>query len=121
MSIATASPPATTIPIDWTEHHGPGEGLKGLSGSVRLMADGLQVGILNVADGAAKISPDGAADATLHADTLTTLIGLLGGEVQPVVARLQNRLRVDGDVGLVIRIFFGLRAGSPWSGILARS
>ena len=120
MSIATA-PTTTAIPSDWTQRRGPGSGLKGLAGHIRLEVGDTDVGVLNVAGGAAEITPNGSADATIHADTLPTLVGLLGGEVQPIVARLQNRVRVEGDVGLVIRIFFGLRAGSPWTGLLPRS
>jgi hypothetical protein len=80
------------------------------------------VGVLKLADGVAEIDPDGDADAVLDADTLSTLVGLLGGEFPLVVARLRNQVRVsDGDAALVIGIFFGLRAGSPWSGLLPRS
>jgi hypothetical protein len=76
---------------------------------------------LRIASGAAEIDPDGEADATLDADTLQTLVGLLGGEVHPIVARLQNRVRVEGDVALIVRVFLGLQAGSPWSGLLPGS
>jgi len=120
MSIATA-PTTAAIPSDWTARRGAGKGLKGVAGHIRLKVGEEDLGVLNVADGAADITPNGAAETTLYADTLPTLVGLLGGEVQPIVARLQNRVRVEGDVGLVLRTFFGLRAGSPWTGLLPRS
>jgi hypothetical protein len=111
---------AAAIPSDWTSRRGPGVGLKGLSGRIRLRAADTDVGVLKVADGAAEIGPDGEADATVITDSLPTLVGMLGGEVQPIVARLQDRVFVEGDIALVVRVFFGLRAGSPWSGLLPR-
>lgn len=114
---------ATTaaIPPDWTTRRGPANGLWDLNARVRLRAAGADVGVLKVAAGAAEIGPDGEADATLDADTLQTLVGLLGGEVHPIVARLQNRVRVEGDVARTVCVFLGLQAGSPWSGLAPRS
>jgi hypothetical protein len=109
------------IPADWRARRGPAKGLSGLAGRIRLEAAGAPVGVLQVADGAAGIGPDGEAAATLRADALQTLVQLLGGELHPIVARLQNRVRLEGDVALVLRVFLGLQAGSPWSGLMPRS
>lgn len=81
----------------------------------------MDIGVLDVTDGEVAIRPDGVSQATIQADALETLVGLLGGDVHPIVARLQNRVQVEGDAGLVIRVFLGLRAESPWSGLARRS
>jgi hypothetical protein len=91
-----------------------------LAGRIRLQVAGTDAGVLRVANGEAEIGPDGEAAGSVSADTLQTLVGLLGGEVHPIVARLQNRVQVDGDVPLILRVFLGLQAGSPWSGLVPR-
>ncbi|CAN7171595.1 SCP2 sterol-binding domain-containing protein [Phenylobacterium sp. LjRoot219] len=107
----------TAIPADWASRRGAADGVAGLSARIRLGVDGATVGVLKVDDGGVEIVPDGEAAATVTTDTLQTLVGLLGGDVQPIVARLQGRVLPEGDIGLVIRVFFGLQAGSPWSGL----
>jgi hypothetical protein len=109
------------IPSDWISRRGPANGVTELTARLRLRVADEEVGVLKVAGGAAEIGPDGEADATLDVDTLQTLVGLLGGEVHPIVARLQNRVRVEGDVAEAVRVFLGLQAGSPWSGLVSRS
>jgi hypothetical protein len=109
------------IPSDWISRSGPASGIPDLTARIRLRVADADIGVLKVAHGAAEISPDGDADATLGADTLQTLVGLLGGEVRPIVARLQNRVRVEGDVAQTVCVFLGLQAGSPWSGLVSRS
>jgi hypothetical protein len=109
------------IPSDWIARRGTAAGLWELNARVRLRVADADVGVLKVADGAAEIGPDGEVDATVDADTLQTLVGLLGGEVHPIVARLQNRVQVEGDVARTVCVFLGLQAGSPWSGLVPRS
>ena len=118
MSANPSSAPA--IPSDWNSRSGPANGVTDLTARIRLQAGEEQVGVLKVAGGAAAIGPDSNSDGSISADTLLTLVGLLGGEVHPIVARLQNRVRVDGDVPLILRVFLGLQAGSPWSGLVPR-
>lgn len=112
---------AVALPADWTSRSGPATGVSGLFGGVRLRYGETLVGVLKVADGRVAIGPEGNADVTLTTDTVETLVGLLGGEVHPIVARLQNRVAVDGDTAFAIRVFLGLRAGSPWRGLTPRS
>jgi hypothetical protein len=100
---------------------GPGSGLSGLAGRIRLQVAGADAGVLKVANSEAEIGPDGGADATLNADTMPTLLGLLSGGVHPFVARLQNRVSVEGDLGLIVRVFLGLQADSPWSDLRSGS
>jgi len=110
---------AVAVPSDWASRRGPGIGLSGLAGRIRLQVAGTDAGVLKVANSEAEIGPDGEADATLNADTLPTLVALLAGEVHPVVARLQNRVSTNGDIALVVQVFLGLQADSPWSGLRA--
>lgn len=113
--MSTNPPSAPAIPPDWISRRGPGSGLAGLAARIRLEVAGADAGVLQVANGVAEIGPEGEADATLNADTLPTLLGLLAGEVHPFVARLQNRVSVEGDLSLLVRVFLGLQADSPWS------
>jgi len=112
---------ATGVAPDWPSRRGHAAGVEGLSGQIRLNIGDTIIGCLKVSpDGTVEIVPDGEAQAFLIADTPQTLVGLLGGEKHPIVARLQGRISTEGDVSLVIRTFFGLQAGSPWSGLVAR-
>ena len=108
------------IPQDWNSRRGPASGLEGLEARIRLRVADADVGVLKVANGAAEIGPDGEADAAVNTDTLQTLVGLLGGEDHPIVVRLQNRVHVEGDAAKTLRVFLGLQAGSPWSGLVPR-
>jgi hypothetical protein len=112
---------ATDLAQDWPSRHGQAIGIEGLSGRIRLNIGDTTIGRLTVApNGSVEIQPDGEAEASVTADTPQTLVGLLGGERHPVVARLQGRISIGGDVGLFIRAFLGLQAGSPWSGLVPK-
>jgi hypothetical protein len=112
----------TEVPPDWLSRSGKAAGVEGLSGRIRLHVADTVVGRLKVdPNGAVEILPDGEAAASLIADTPQTLVGLLGGEKHPIVARLQGHVSTSGDIGFVIRTFLGLQAGSPWSGLVPRS
>jgi hypothetical protein len=112
----------TEVAPDWPSRSGRAAGVEGLSGRIRLNVGDTIVGRLNVAsNGAVEILPDGEAEASLIADTPQTLVGLLGGEKHPVVARLQGQISTSGDTAFAIRTFLGLQAGSPWSGLVPRS
>jgi hypothetical protein len=111
----------TDVAPDWPSRRGQAVGVAGLSGRIRLNIGDTIIGRLEVSpDGAVVILPDGEAEAFLIADSPQTLVGLLGGEKHPIVARLQGRVSTEGDVSLVIRTLLGLQAGSPWSGLVAR-
>jgi len=109
------------LPADWAARRGPAAGVAHLWGRIRLGVGDGTIGCLKVADGTVEILPDREAEASLIADSPETLVGLLGGETHPVVARLQGRVSTTGNIALVIRIFLGLQAGSPWSGLVEKS
>jgi hypothetical protein len=114
---------ATDVPADWMARRGPAPGLGRLAGRIGLRVANAHIAVLTVGDAVAEISPGGepVGGASLNTDSLATLVALLGGDLHPIVARLQNRMTADGDVGFVIRVCLGLRAGSPWTGLVSRS
>ena len=109
------------ISIDWTIRSGPAPGVEGLVGRLRLMIADEPVGLLAVERGAVEILPDSAATAVLRTKDQETLIQLLGGELHPMVARLQQCAVIEGDSRLALRILLALQAGSPWTGLAPRS
>ena len=109
------------ISMDWIVRSGPAPGVEGLAGKLRLMIADEPVGLLTLERGAVEILPDCDAPAVLRAEDKATLIQLLGGELHPVVASLQQCAVIEGDSRLAFRILLSLQAGSPWSGIVPRS
>lgn len=100
---------------------GNAPGLKDVSGKLRLQVADAPAGVLQVeADGTIGITNDGDAATLVTFDTEDTLAALLRGELSPIVARLQDRVRVEGDAGLALRVFLGLQAGSPWNALTQR-
>jgi putative sterol carrier protein len=61
------------------------------------------------------IGEDGQAVALIDTDSEETLIELLRGDLPPIVAHLQGRLRFEGDAALALRVLFGLQENSPWA------
>ncbi len=83
--------PSTGVALaELIRKRGRAEGLEGLSGRIRLHAAGAPVGVLKVEDGEVEIEPDGEASTLLTADTEPTLVSLLSGELQVIVACLQG-------------------------------
>lgn len=119
MAVTTALPGEAAA--EWTRMRGRAPGLDGLEGQMRLIVNDSPVGLLNVAGEEVEIAPEGASSASLIADNEQTLLQLLGGELHPVVARLQERARVEGDTRFALRVLLGLQAGSPWTGLAPRS
>jgi hypothetical protein len=100
---------------------GEAPGLKGLSGRLRLQVGDTPAGVLRIEpSGRVAIVANGDVPALLGADSVETLEDLLRGELNPIVAYLRDRLWVAGDVGLIVRVLFGLQAGSPWSAEVQR-
>ena len=106
---------------DWTIRSGPAPGVEGLVGRLRLMIADEPVGMLTVERGVVEILPDSDATCVLRAKDQATLIQLLGGDLHPMVARLQQCAVIEGDSRLALRILLALQAGSPWSGLAPRS
>ena len=106
---------------DWATRSGPAPGVEGLVGRLRLIIADAPVGLLTVERGLVEILPDCEAPAGLRVEDHATLIQLLGGELHPMVARLQQCCVIEGDSRLALRILLALQAGSPWTGLAPRS
>ena len=110
----TATTSSTVKP--WAQVHGQAPGLVGVEGGIQLRIAGAPAGVLRMGEhGEVAIEPDGSADATAFIDREETLLQLLRGEAPPIVAILRGRLRAEGDGLLVLKVLFGLEAGSPWA------
>lgn len=69
-------------------------------GSVRVIIE--DAGALTIGEGGA-VAGDGPADCTLTADA-ETFQGMLEGEVNPTAAFMSGRLKIDGDMGLAMKL-----------------
>jgi putative sterol carrier protein len=94
---------------------GKARGLKGVAGRLGLDVAGKSAGVLQIdGSGEVEIVPDGETTAQLEVDSYDTLARLLSGEMRPMIAYLQGRLRAQGDAALVLRVLLGLQVDSPW-------
>ena len=118
MNTTSSGDPITpTEATKWASMRGHAPGLADIAGRLRLQVAGVDAGVLKVEGGAVEILPEGDASALMAVDSQATLLSVLGGDTHPFVAFLQGKLRLEGDRALALRIGFGLRAGSPWSGL----
>lgn len=100
----------------FTSIRGAAPGLRGVSGKLRLQVAETSAGVLKIEpSGAIAIVREDRTQTVVAVDTQQTLLALLRGELSPVVAALQDRLRVEGDLWLALRVLMGLQGGSPWS------
>jgi hypothetical protein len=86
-------------------------GLEGTTGKLRVEIEGKPPRSFAIHDGLIEPLPqaDVQADATLFVDNDSTVEALLAGRLNPIVAGLQGRLRVFGDLKLVARVIFELQ------------
>ena len=107
---------ASTLERHWASVSGCAAGLAGLSCRMELYVADAQVGTMLVEEsGAVRIVDGGEAAGLIAVDCNETLVGLLQGELPPIVAHLQGRLKFEGDADLALRVLFGLQDGSPWA------
>lgn len=106
---------ASPAESQWTSVSGRAPGLSGLSCHVELYVAGAPAGVLAIKDaGEVCVIESGQAAALIAVDSHETLLGMLRGDLPPIVAHLQGLLRFEGDADLALRILFGLQEGSPW-------
>lgn len=94
---------------------GDAPGLAGIVGRMRLMVGDTALGVLAVDNGRAKVVPDGPpVDVTAVVRSRELLVGILRGQLNPVLMALKAQGRLHGDRVLGVKILYGLRAGSPF-------
>lgn len=104
--------------------HGLVPGLEGVTGRLRIEvganeANTSLLGVLSVNDGDVEfIVGDGEAGTLVRVATQDDLEAFLVGELNPVVATLQGRLAIEGDLELASRVILALQSGSPFHGEL---
>src|SRR5262249_1588400 len=83
--------------------------LEGGAGRVRLDIGKTPYAMVEVHDGEVEIHEGaGDADAVATCDSEAMVSALGRGELNPVVAALQNKLALDGDLVLAIRVILGV-------------
>jgi putative sterol carrier protein len=108
--------PIESASAHWTSIRGMATGLAGISGCMELHVADVSAGLMLIAEsGEVCIAEDGEAVALIATDSHETLIDLLSGDLPPIVAHLQGRLRFEGDAALALRVLFGLQESSPWA------
>ena len=106
--------------------HGLVPGLEGVTGRLRIEvganeASSRLFGVLSVNDGDVEfVLGDGEAGTLVRVATYDDIEAFLLGELNPVVATLQGRLAIEGDLELASRIILALQSGSPFHGDLVR-
>jgi putative sterol carrier protein len=94
----------------------PAPGLEGLTGRLRLDVGNQAAAVLEVQDGEARLLPaDGEADAVVIAEDVETIHRFQRGELNPVVASLQGKLRIAGNLAFAIKVILGLQVAHPFS------
>ena len=94
---------------------GDAPGLAGIVCRMRLMVGDQALGVLSVDNGRAKLDPDGPpVDVTAVVRSRDVLIGILRGQLNPVLMALRAQGRLHGDRELGVKVLYGLRAGSPF-------
>jgi putative sterol carrier protein len=105
---------AATLIADGTRGHVPG--LRGISGRLNLCVETETYGAIEVEDGEVVFrSKDGEGDAVAICDRVETLVAIGHGELNPVVAALQNRLELQGDRAFAIKVIRELHGTSPFA------
>jgi putative sterol carrier protein len=75
-------------------------GGEGIEGSVRFVIE--DEGVVRIDETGAS-ADDGEADCTMTASA-ETFQGMLDGEINPTAAFMSGRLKVDGDMGLAMKL-----------------
>jgi hypothetical protein len=104
---------------DQVEPGGYVAALAGVSGRIRVVVEGRSLGVLRI-DGGYVDFLVGAerveASTTLHIQDGRDARLIQTGALNPIVASLQGRLVVEGDLALAVRVMLGLQTGSPFNG-----
>ena len=109
----TGTTPATDLGV---RRGGMVPELAGTSGRLAVEVDGKIIGDLVVEDGRVELGGDSApAQGTIAFRSAEDLWKTLRGELNPVVAALQGRMTVQGDLALAIKVMLSVSAASPFA------
>jgi putative sterol carrier protein len=102
----------------------PAPGLAGLRGRLRLQVGDQTAGALVVDDGQVELTDAKSGGPREEAVALFSDVEdmkkLLRGEVNPVVAALQGRMALRGDLVFATKVILGLRVSSPFAGAVKK-
>jgi len=85
-------------------------GLEGVTGKLRVEVEGKPTRFFAIHDGLIESAPEtDKPDALIVFDDESCVEELLSGHLNPIVAGLQGRLRVTGDLKLVAKVIFELQ------------
>jgi putative sterol carrier protein len=90
-------------------------GLEGDEGAVVFKIDGDVVLVVEVRRGTGTLSTrvEGPARVVANFDSRETLEAIVEGRLHPIVAALQGRLELKGDLVFGLKVILGLQGGSP--------
>jgi putative sterol carrier protein len=93
--------------------------LRGVSGRLGLKIGSIPSAILEVNDGIVRLreaSGPAATDAVVICEEPEDASMIVKGKLNPVVATLQGRIQIEGDLGFAAQVLLALNAGSPFRG-----
>lgn len=97
--------------------------LKGVSGCLGLRLGAITSAVLEVRDGEVRLevrleetAGPSAADAFVNCDEPEDLVTIVTGGLNPVVAALQGRIRIEGDMSFAAKVLIAFNAASPFKG-----
>jgi hypothetical protein len=97
---------------------GEAPGLEGVHGRVRIEIGGRAVATVTIDGTHVQLTPaqEGEADAVFRFEQIEDLAKLLRGELNPVVASLQDLFGIEGDLAFSVKVFLGLQVPSDFRG-----
>jgi putative sterol carrier protein len=98
-------------------------GLEGVSGKLRIEVASRPARLFSIRDGSFSEQPADniQADATIFLDDESDVSKLTSGTLNPIVAFLQGRLRIEGSAVLAARVILGLQGEASPAAAQSRS
>jgi hypothetical protein len=89
--------------------------LANVSGRLRVDVNGKAVGAIVVDRGQVSVTaPEGEAAVVLNLEDPADFLRIVRGQLNPVVAAIQGRLWLDGDLELAVQVINALAAARPF-------
>jgi putative sterol carrier protein len=100
----------TTVPAQPRASARRVPGLEGVSGKLRVEVEGKSPRVFAIHDGLIEpAEANGQVDAVIVFDDESCVEELLTGKLNPIVAGLQGRLRISGNMGLAAKVLLELQ------------